>query len=527
MAGDPESDQQFESFAVKDHYRQSLYVLFFALACVPLFMNLNVVPIHLWDEARVANNAYEMFQNRDWLVPHYDGAPDMWNTKPPLLLWLQVAGMALIGVNEWSVRLPSALAGLMTCAVLLTFAVRYPRSPSFGLIAALVLVTSWGYVDIHATRTGDYDALLTLFTTISGLLFFAYCETDKPKYLYGFFFAAALAVLTKSISGLLFLPALFLYALSRRKIGSMLRLPHLYVAALGFLTFVAGYYLLRESQNPGYLAAVQANELFGRYLDTIENHDASFLFYAKMLIKSDYTYWLLFVPIGIVAGLVSHEQRIQRVTVFSSLMVICYFLVISSARTKLPWYSVPAYPFMALIVAVAITRLLEWVKQRPPAFWPRVLARHPAAALVLLFAIPYGLILHKTLVPEPRLYGHEESFYQISDRLQAAVAGQYDLDGQQLVYDGYNAHHRFYLRLLRDQGTVVHSRDLQAPELTGTLFASQPEVKAHIEQRFDVEILDDHGDLRTYLVRGRRDLNEASLIQNADDIRSPIGEQGI
>ncbi len=35
----------------------------------------------------------------------------------------------------------------------------------FGFIAIIVLITTDGYINIHATKTDDYDALLTFFTT--------------------------------------------------------------------------------------------------------------------------------------------------------------------------------------------------------------------------------------------------------------------------------------------------------------------------------------------------------------------------
>ena len=189
------------------------YLIILGLMYMPIFGHLDTLPIRIWDESRLAINSYEMLQNRDYIVTHYDGKPDMWNTKPPLLIWIQVLFMKMFGVNEFSVRLPSAIAAFLTCITILFFSVRYLTNFWFGFIAVFVLMTSHGYINIHATRTGDYDALLTLFTTLSGLLFFVYCEKQNYKYLYLFFLFTALAVLTKSITGLLFLPAIFLYSI--------------------------------------------------------------------------------------------------------------------------------------------------------------------------------------------------------------------------------------------------------------------------------------------------------------------------
>ncbi|HRS18061.1 MAG TPA: glycosyltransferase family 39 protein, partial [Bacteroidales bacterium] len=163
------------------------YLIILGLMYMPIFGHLDTLPIRIWDESRLAINSYEMLQNRDYIVTHYDGKPDMWNTKPPLLIWIQVLFMKMFGVNEFSVRLPSAIAAFLTCITILFFSVRYLTNFWFGFIAVFVLMTSHGYINIHATRTGDYDALLTLFTTLSGLLFFVYCEKQNYKYLYLFF----------------------------------------------------------------------------------------------------------------------------------------------------------------------------------------------------------------------------------------------------------------------------------------------------------------------------------------------------
>lgn len=129
-----------------------------------------------------------MLNNGDLIVTHFNGKPDMWNTKPPLLIWIQALFMKILGVNESSVRMPSAIAAFLTCIVLFIFSKKYLKKYWFGFITVFVLITSHGYINIHATRTGDYDALLTLFTTLSCLFFFSFCEKQNYKHLYLFFF---------------------------------------------------------------------------------------------------------------------------------------------------------------------------------------------------------------------------------------------------------------------------------------------------------------------------------------------------
>ena len=141
------------------------YLLIALLISVPIFGHLDTLPIRIWDESRLAVNANEMQKDGDFIVTHFYGQPDMWNTKPPLMIWLQAFFMKTIGAGELAVRLPSALAAFFTSITLLVFFRRY-ISFWFGSISVMILVTSSGYIGLHASRTGDYDTLLTLFTTL-------------------------------------------------------------------------------------------------------------------------------------------------------------------------------------------------------------------------------------------------------------------------------------------------------------------------------------------------------------------------
>ena len=58
-------------------------LILLAIAYITLFSHIETLPIRLYDEARLANNAYEMLNDGDFVVTHFDSKPDMWNTKPP------------------------------------------------------------------------------------------------------------------------------------------------------------------------------------------------------------------------------------------------------------------------------------------------------------------------------------------------------------------------------------------------------------------------------------------------------------
>ena len=110
-----------------------LFLLFSSVALFAIFPRLGSLPLREWDESRQAASAYEMYESGNYLVATFDHKPDLWNTKPPLLLWLQVLSMKICGVGVTAVRLPSALAMFLSSLALFWFCVKLKR-PLAGLL---------------------------------------------------------------------------------------------------------------------------------------------------------------------------------------------------------------------------------------------------------------------------------------------------------------------------------------------------------------------------------------------------------
>lgn len=461
------------------------YFILGALIYMPIFGFLNTFPIRIWDEARLAINAYEMLNNGNFIVTHYNGVPDMWSTKPPLMIWLQVLSMKFFGVNELSVRFPSAFAALFTCVVLIVFALKYLKQFWFGFIAVIVLITTHGYIDVHVTRTGDYDSLLTLFTTLSGLLFFAFIETKKNKFLYLFFIFITFAVLTKSVAGLLFVPALLIYSLIQKQFIAILKNKHFYFGLLVFLIITLGYYFHRELKNPGYFDAVMQNELGGRYLNSVEGHEHSFLFFYNNIIDFQLSSWYLLVPCGLLIGLFTKNSKINRITVFSFLMILFYLLVISFAQTKLQWYNAPIFPFLAILIAVFIEFIFHLIQDSDYINQTLKINILPYIFLFLITIAPYKNIVNKTYKPQES--SQDKEFYEIGYFLQDAVKGKCDIDGYYLLFDGYNAQIQFYLNILNDKGINISFKDWKNLDSGDKVITYQNNVKQYINEHYTFE----------------------------------------
>src|SRR4051795_9588897 len=67
------------------------------------------------DEGRYAEIAREMAVTGDWVTPRLNGIK--YFEKPPLQYWLTAASFRAFELDEWTARLPSALAGFLTVLV--------------------------------------------------------------------------------------------------------------------------------------------------------------------------------------------------------------------------------------------------------------------------------------------------------------------------------------------------------------------------------------------------------------------------
>jgi 4-amino-4-deoxy-L-arabinose transferase-like glycosyltransferase len=421
--------------------------------CIPIFSSLSSLPIRDFDEARNSISALEMEANHDYLVTHYDGQPDMWSTKPPLMIWMQVASLHLFGKSEFAIRFPSAMAGLFTCILILFFFTHYIKKPLLGVLSVLVLTTSEGYVGYHSTRTGDFDALLALFMFGYCISYFLYSERKELKYLISFFILLFLATFTKGIQGLLFTPALFIFSLLSKDLKFLLSRRSFYVLLFLFIGSTISFYLLRNHYNPGYINAVFENEIGGRYLSTIENHSGGFWYYLFCLKDFQLKFWYLLVPFGIILGLFEKNPGLKRFFTFTSLCSVTYFIIISTSKTKCAWYDVPMFPFLSILISLCLYQIIHiWKSDRLIAYRRFGIAFSFAFVGLLLYE-PIRTIVKKTVNPKEEKW--DENKYEIGHFLQAAVAGKHDLNNMLLVHEGYATHNLFYLRLLNDKGVNI------------------------------------------------------------------------
>src|SRR5712692_11299185 len=151
-----------------------------------------------------AQAAKEMLQRRDWVTLHVNGVRYL--EKAPLLYWLVAISYRLFGINQFAVRVPTALAVVLLAWMVYAYG-RWAYSARAGWYAAAISASCVGM--FLFTRIMIPEAWLTLFCTVAhycfGRAFFG-SEREQRLY-YGAYAAMALAVLTKGLIGIVFIVA--------------------------------------------------------------------------------------------------------------------------------------------------------------------------------------------------------------------------------------------------------------------------------------------------------------------------------
>lgn len=472
------------------------FVLLILLSGFCFFYKLGHLSYRVWDESRLVTNAYEMTQTGNIIVTTFEYKPDLWNTKPPLMIWCQALCIKYMGFNEFWARFPAALSAFATAIMLFVFIGRFTGSYWGGLVAGVIVSTAVGSVEHHGFRFAEYDSMLSFFATAAALSMFLFTEavTDKKsRYILLFFVSIAMACLTKGIAGLLFLPGYFVYILLRRQLLQVLTTPAVYAGGALFVLIVAGYYLVREHYSQGYLPSVFNNELGGRFLKVNEGHSEPFNFYFDNIRFSRFSGWYWIVPTALVMLLLpgGNSSR-KRLLAFSLLVAATFILVISVSETKLTWYDLPAYPLLALTGSLVFIRISEAAN----TLFPFLSKNMALAVLLVVFTImplTEALYIIQNDVDDVRTGNTYEAAYCMrGDVLPMPKEYSY-------LYEGYQPHLWLYSFQMKEKGYEIKLVPFDSKHkfaLNEIVLANQESVLNQVEDTLNMEVIHDDKDVK-------------------------------
>jgi 4-amino-4-deoxy-L-arabinose transferase-like glycosyltransferase len=343
-----------------------------------LFYNLWSGSLYAWDEAIYGEIARETeMEGLGWLTLHSNYGPFF--EKPPLTIWTTALMMKLFGVNEFAVRFSSALAGFGSVMLLYVLVRGMFSSGNIALFSSLALL---GFPQFtRQARMGMMDAPLTFFILLGSFLLWQGMRRERLLFFVGP--VLGLAFMTKSFASfqILLIVALFAFFAGRRRM--LLNRYLLSGMAVGVLLALPWHVHQYMTHGQQFFDQYFLQHVVRRAVETFPDRSPrGFLYYFGVLVNN--------VPLGIV-GLLSlpylammavreQDETLKHACLLVLVAVFVTLGLFSTVKSKLAWYILPVYPFLAVALTVSCNHIFyRFPKKRRSLM---------IVALVILLLIP-------------------------------------------------------------------------------------------------------------------------------------------
>ncbi len=305
---------------------------------------LGILPQMEPDEARYSLIPREMNETGNYVTPHVKHT--IYLEKPPLVPWVTAVSFKIFGENDFSARLIIGLCA-WGCILLVFFIGRHFRDEKTGLYAAAVLTIS--AFPFMLGRINILDMPLTLFLCLAIWMGYLYFTANQKRHLlYLFYFACALAFLTKGIIGVVFPFAIVvLWLVWTGHWRQIIRLISP-VGILIFLIVVSPWLYLAQKENADFLWFFFVREHFLRFTTKMHGKTEPFYYFVPIIIGGMLP-WLVY--------LIRAWQENIRTYLFekdeNKLLAIWFlfiFLFYTASSSKLAPYVAPVFLPLALFV---------------------------------------------------------------------------------------------------------------------------------------------------------------------------------
>lgn len=414
-------------------------LLILLLLCLLLFgWQLGGYSLFSITESKQAEIARQILVRQDWITPIYNNE-GIYFDKPILLHWLMAMGYRLMGINEWAVRLPSALSG--TGLVVLTWLfVRRFASERVALISATFLAAN--PLTFALARVGQHDMLMAFFLTAALYAWFWGYSTGRRWGYLAFAALLGLAVMSKgplalALAALVLIPFGLWMRIGRDRSFSQSRsvesqsVP--WLLGLGIFCAIAlpWYIAIIAVNGQEFLQQAFLYNNLDRFLEPNQNQAGAWWYYIPVTLIGFFP-WIVPLLVQLVDWILSQTRHrpstlqslqnsnqisapqspppprswwqpaywrnqppTQQLTLFMALWFVAITVFMTIAATKLPWYTYPGFPALAYPCALAWDRQIQ--RPRRGLRWGLGLM----AGLYGLLAI--AVFLSPGFIPEPAI----------------------------------------------------------------------------------------------------------------------------
>ncbi len=329
-----------------------------------------ILPLTDRDEARFGEASREMIQRGDYVVPWFNGA---WRfDKPVLIYWCQIASYRMLGVNDFAARLPSVLFTTATALLLVRWGRKIADNKT-AFLAGVMYVTGLHVAVIGRIATADMA--MVFFSTLAVWSGWELTRPEQPRrkwFWLVFYVVFAFGFLAKGPVAWLPLGGMILGRVLHK---NSFRLPWTEtILGLGLaLALVALWGGPALAQTGGQFWSVGMGEhVFNRSVGVIDSHGiAGVAGFLALLPLYFLTFFISFFPWSVRMPEAVWRwwpaRRRDEIGWYLLTQVAVVFAVFSLVKTKLPHYTMPAFPIIALWLARQIggeANISAWAGKR-------------------------------------------------------------------------------------------------------------------------------------------------------------------
>lgn len=311
------------------------------------FHRLDWATITSWDEGWYASIARGILRSGDFINMHWNGKP--FYDHPPMGFWLMAITYKLIGINELTTRVPSAILGLFTVILVYKVGERISKSKAVGFSSALILMTSVWY--LIRVRSGNLDSpfiffyILTIYLSLKSEKNFRWFPVTMLSF--------GALVMTKTLVGFSAGPILF-FIIWRQLLHLKKNIGYLAAGMVGFLLIVYPWYHYHIQTYPDFIEhhffnVGMRDKTLASYFQLSWEQP---LFYIHMGVMRWYKLWLLLAAYLIIR--LPFLKKYIFILLLWNIAVLYPFL--TSTKTEL-WHLIPVYLPLSFIISIGLLDL--------------------------------------------------------------------------------------------------------------------------------------------------------------------------
>jgi 4-amino-4-deoxy-L-arabinose transferase-like glycosyltransferase len=327
------------------------YVLLF-LGCLAFHVaGTWSLPLIDRDEPRFAEASREMLERGDYIVPYFNNQFRF--DKPPLTYWCQVASFRVFGENDFAARLPTAIAAALVAVLLLEWGKRI-RDERAGWWAAIVFTLAL-QTFVHS-KAAVADMWLVLFFTLAHRSGWELLFQNRKRRIFWWIFYISLAFGFLAKGPIAWTPLLTVALAKLFHPEKRLNAQFRFVSGLTLMLAIVCVWAvpaLMRTQGDFFRVGIM-HHIVGRSFSVMEGHGASSpLMYLVLLpfyfvtIFGSFFPWSIKLP-ALWTQLRSNRDGSDTFLITGTLIIFGIFTLV---KTKLPHYTLPAFPLLALLLA--------------------------------------------------------------------------------------------------------------------------------------------------------------------------------